>query len=111
MYEKDLEELIEKELSGDFKKFMIAVAQAARHEDDPVDHDKAKQDAQALHEAGKIVISYCTNIQTVILRLKSPHFHPTHLINDAHIFGHYLCKCLHYAPAVNQNLILVNFEI
>jgi hypothetical protein len=58
VYEDDIEELLEKELSDDFKHLMIAVVQGARHEDDAVDINKAKEDAAALYEAGmKIMIS------------------------------------------------------
>ena len=56
VYEDDLEDLIKSELGGDFQKLMVAVVQAARHEDDPVDHGRAKQDAEAVHEAGKTAI-------------------------------------------------------
>jgi len=45
---------LEKELSDDFKHMMVAVAQAARHEDENVNADKAKEDAAALHEAGEL---------------------------------------------------------
>ena len=53
VYDDDLEELLEKELGGDFQNLMVALAQAARHEEDPVDHAKAKQDAVKLQEAGE----------------------------------------------------------
>lgn len=52
VYGDSLEEILEKELSDDFKHMMVAVAQAARHEDENVNMDKAKADAAALHEAG-----------------------------------------------------------
>jgi len=55
VYDDSIEELLEKELSDDFKHLMIAVVQAARHEDDPVDENKAKEDAAALHEAGESI--------------------------------------------------------
>ncbi|OXA57432.1 annexin-B12 [Folsomia candida] len=54
MYGDTMEELLEKELSGDFQNLMVAVIQAARHEDDPVDLVKAKEDAQAIQEAGEL---------------------------------------------------------
>lgn len=53
VYGDTMEELLEKELSGDFQNLMVAVIQAARHEDDPVDLVKAKEDAQAIQEAGQ----------------------------------------------------------
>ncbi|CAL8095731.1 unnamed protein product [Orchesella dallaii] len=54
MYDDSLEEVLEKELGGDFQNMMVAVAQAARHEDETVNVEKAKQDAAALHEAGEL---------------------------------------------------------
>jgi len=54
MYEESLEDILEKELSDDFKHMMVAVAQAARHEEENINVEKAKQDAAALHEAGEL---------------------------------------------------------
>jgi annexin A7/11 len=50
----ELEEDLRKELSGDFANLMVAVCQASRHEDESVDEDRAKQDAQKLMEAGEL---------------------------------------------------------
>jgi hypothetical protein len=47
-----VEELLKKELSGEFKHLMVALVQAARHENDAVDVAKAKKDAVAIQQAG-----------------------------------------------------------
>lgn len=57
MYGDPVEELLEKELSGDFQNLMIAVIQAARHEEDAVDVAKAKEDAEAIHAAGQLLMT------------------------------------------------------
>ena len=49
----DLEEDLAKEVGGDFGNLMVAVVQAARLEDQPVDLARAKEDAQKLFDAGK----------------------------------------------------------
>jgi annexin A7/11 len=67
MYDDDLEEVIEKELSGDFQKLLIAVSQAARHEDDAVDHARAKEDAQRLQEAGELKLGTDEGVFTSVL--------------------------------------------
>lgn len=48
----ELEDDLKKELSGDFQDLIVAVCQAARHEDEPVNMEKAKEDAVKLLEAG-----------------------------------------------------------
>merc|ERR1739848_532611 len=52
LYKKDLAEELQGETSGNFKRLLYSLAQAARAEDD-VDESKAIEDAQALLEAGE----------------------------------------------------------
>jgi hypothetical protein len=49
----ELEEDLKKEVSGDFGNLMVAIVQAARLEDEPVNQARAQEDAQKLFEAGK----------------------------------------------------------
>lgn len=67
MYEDDLEEVLKGELAGDFQHLMVAVAQAARHEDAPVDHAKAKEDAEKLLEAGEMKVGTDEGVFTSVL--------------------------------------------
>ncbi len=48
-----MEEDLKKEVSGDFGNLMVAIVQAARLEDEPVNQARAQEDAQKLFEAGK----------------------------------------------------------
>jgi len=54
LYDRDLEEDIKKECSGDFENLLVSVVQGKREsEDEDVDEDKAKEEAEALKAAGK----------------------------------------------------------
>ena len=53
MYNKELEEDIAGDTSGHFKRLLIGLLQANRDESKEFDRNKAKQDAQAMHEAGE----------------------------------------------------------
>lgn len=72
LYDRDLEEDIKKECSGDFENLLVSVVQAKREsEEDDVDEDKAKEEAEALKEAG--TDSWGTDEDTfnMILNLRS----------------------------------------
>lgn len=51
MFDKDLEEEVMSEVSGDFRRMLVSILQAARDEKEP-DEDQAKEDAKLLHDAG-----------------------------------------------------------
>jgi predicted restriction endonuclease len=53
VYGKQLEEDVAGDTSGHFKRLLIALLQANRDESKEFDRNKAKQDAQAMHEAGE----------------------------------------------------------
>ena len=53
VYNKELEEDIAGDTSGHFKRLLIGLLQANRDESKEFDRNKAKQDAQAMHEAGE----------------------------------------------------------
>lgn len=53
MYGRDLEKDIISETSGHFKKLLVSMSAAGRQEHQPLDHNKARADAQALYNAGE----------------------------------------------------------
>ncbi|CAH1795085.1 unnamed protein product [Owenia fusiformis] len=52
-YRREMEKDLMSENSGHFKRLMISMAAAGRQENQPVDRNKAKQDAKRLYEAGE----------------------------------------------------------
>jgi len=52
-YETPLEEAIESETGGDFKRFLVSVLNAGRDEDTHADRDQAREDAQRIYDAGE----------------------------------------------------------
>ncbi|KAK6181663.1 hypothetical protein SNE40_009474 [Patella caerulea] len=53
LFSKDLEKDVVGDTSGHFKRILVSILQANRDESTTFDRNKAKQDAQALHEAGE----------------------------------------------------------
>merc|ERR1712136_54505 len=53
LYDGDLAEDLQGEASGNFRRLLYSVAQASRSGDDDLDEDSAKEDAQALFDAGE----------------------------------------------------------
>ena len=53
MYSNELEEDVAGDTSGHFKRLLIGLLQANRDESKEFDRNKAKQDAQAIYEAGE----------------------------------------------------------
>merc|ERR1712136_478020 len=53
LYDGDLAEDLQGEASGNFRRLLYSVAQASRSGDDDVDDDNARDDAQALFDAGE----------------------------------------------------------
>ena len=59
-YGRDLVEDVRKDTSSDFEKILVAMLQAQREENTPVDMSRAAADAEALYNAGeKYVYCYC----------------------------------------------------
>ena len=52
-YNRELEQDIIGDTSGDFKKLLVGLCQANRSDSQEVDRNKAHQDAKALYEAGE----------------------------------------------------------
>jgi annexin A7/11 len=82
MHEESLEDRLEKELSGDFLRLMIATVQGARREDEPLDANKAKEDAAALYEAGEL--KYGTDESTFTRVLVRNSYSQLHAVNMAY---------------------------
>jgi len=53
LYKKDLAEELQSETSGNFKRLLYSLAQATRNEGDDNDSASAREDAQALFDAGE----------------------------------------------------------
>ncbi|KAK3106197.1 hypothetical protein FSP39_014869 [Pinctada imbricata] len=53
LYNKELEEDVVGDTSGNFQRLLVGLLQGNRDESKEFDRNKAKQDAQALHEAGE----------------------------------------------------------
>ncbi|XP_057314815.1 annexin-B12-like [Hydractinia symbiolongicarpus] len=53
LYRKDLEKEIHGETSGHFRRLLVSLVQGSRLENQPLDHRKAAEDAQALYQAGE----------------------------------------------------------
>ena len=52
-YGKELEQDVIGDTSGHYKRILVSCLQANREESKEFDRNKARQDAQALHEAGE----------------------------------------------------------
>jgi len=52
-FERDLEEDIQSETSGNFERLLVSQINAARCEEEDVDEDKAQEDAQEIYDAGE----------------------------------------------------------
>ncbi|KAI0207621.1 Annexin A7 [Lamellibrachia satsuma] len=52
-FERNLEEDFQNETSGNFKRLLVSQCNAGRQEDDDVDEDKAREDAQEIYDAGE----------------------------------------------------------
>jgi annexin A7/11 len=52
-YARDLEKDLMSETSGHFRRLLVSLSMGNRQENQPVDHNRAKQDAQELYQAGE----------------------------------------------------------
>ncbi|ELT91724.1 hypothetical protein CAPTEDRAFT_157366 [Capitella teleta] len=52
-FERNLEEDVQSETSGDFKRLLVSMLNAGREEDGEVDVEKADEEAQEIYEAGE----------------------------------------------------------
>eukprot|EP00914_Ancora_sagittata_P004034 GHVO01008868.1.p1 GENE.GHVO01008868.1~~GHVO01008868.1.p1 ORF type:complete len:336 (-),score=82.19 GHVO01008868.1:17-958(-) len=52
-YERDLEEDVQSETRGDFKRLLVSMVNAGREEDGEVDVEKAEEEAQEIYDAGE----------------------------------------------------------
>lgn len=52
-YGKELEKRLMEETSGHFRRLIVSLSTGNRMENQPVDHQKARQDAQGLYQAGE----------------------------------------------------------
>lgn len=54
-FERNLEEDLQNETSGNFKRLLVSQCNAGRQEDDDVDEDKAREDAQEIYDVRPIM--------------------------------------------------------
>jgi len=71
LFDRDLEEDVESETRGDFKRLLVAILQGQREESDEVDEEAAEADASELFNAGEDRWGTDETVFTLILARRS----------------------------------------
>ncbi|KAF6037128.1 hypothetical protein EB796_004566 [Bugula neritina] len=73
LYEADVSKVVESELSGDFKRVIVAQLEGNREETD-IDMEKVEKDAQDLYDAGEAIVGTDESVFNKVLCMRSfPH--------------------------------------
>ncbi|XP_067934014.1 annexin-B12-like [Watersipora subatra] len=74
LYGKDMMKEVESDISGDFKRVLVAQLQGNRTEEDEVDMEKVKKDAQDIYDAGEGRLGTDESLFNKVLCMRSfPH--------------------------------------